>query len=62
MYILVETHSIYEKMMSHTHVIDSVGAPFHFAAFHCDLRTDLLALLYFILFYCTRVYLYLYQL
>lgn len=22
-------------------VIDSVGAPFHFAAFHCDLRTEL---------------------
>lgn len=35
-------------------VIDSVGAPFHFAAFHCDLRTEL-ALLYMyliLLHYC----------
>lgn len=59
-YVLIKTHAIFEKIMSHTVVIDSVGAPFHFAAFHCDLRTEL-ALLY-ILFYCTSVYLYLYQL
>lgn len=38
-------------------VIDSVGAPFHFAAFHCDLRTEL-ALLYMyliLLHYCLPV-------
>lgn len=39
-------------------VIDSVGAPFHFAAFHCDLRTEL-ALLYMyliLLHYCLPVF------
>lgn len=56
MYVLVETHARYEKMMSHTVVIYSVGAPFHFAAFHCDLRTEL-ALLYFILLHqCLPVF------
>lgn len=38
-------------------VIDSGGAPFHFAAFHCDLRTEL-ALLYMyliLLHYCLPV-------
>lgn len=56
MYVLIETHARYEKMMSHTVVIYSVGAPFHFAAFHCDLRTEL-ALLYFILLHqCLPVY------
>lgn len=57
MYVLIETHAMYEKMMSHT-VIDSVGAPFHFAAFHCDLRTEL-ALLYMyliLLHYCLPVF------
>lgn len=39
-------------------VIDSVGAPFHFAAFHCDLRTEL-AFLYMyliLLHYCLPVF------
>lgn len=56
MYVLIETHARYEKMMSHTVVIYSVGAPFHFAAFHSDLRTEL-ALLYFILLHqCLPVF------
>lgn len=46
MYVLIEEHAMYEKMMSSTVGIDS--APFHFTAFYCDLSTEL-ALLYSIL-------------
>lgn len=49
--------NVWKDDVTHS-VIDSVGAPFHFAAFHCDLRTEL-ALLYMyliLLHYCLPVF------
>lgn len=49
-------YHVWKDDVTHS-VIDSVGAPFHFAAFHCDLRTEL-ALLYMyliLLHYCLPV-------
>lgn len=50
-------YHVWKDDVTHS-VIDSVGAPFHFAAFHCDLRTEL-ALLYMyliLLHYCLPVF------
>lgn len=50
-------YDVWKDDVTHS-VIDSVGAPFHFAAFHCDLRTEL-ALLYMyliLLHYCLPVF------
>lgn len=50
-------YHVWKDDVTHS-VIDSVGAPFHFAAFHCDLRTEL-ALFYMyliLLHYCLPVF------
>lgn len=50
-------YHVWKDEVTHS-VIDSVGAPFHFAAFQCDLRTEL-ALLYMyliLLHYCLPVF------
>lgn len=50
-------YHVWKDDVTHS-VIDSVGAPFHFTAFHCDLRTEL-ALLYMyliLLHYCLPVF------